>query len=124
LQGLATAGATRKGLIMALSHVKAGDVVDLQPLGEKLEGAKTTALVKTDAFEAIRLVIPAGRDIAPHEAPGQITLHCLEGRVLLELPDASLELSAGQWVYLDSCVRHALKGLEASSLLLTILFNR
>ena len=109
---------------MALNHVKSGDVVDLQPLDERLAGAKTTALVKTEAFEAIRLVVAAGRDIAPHEVPGPITLQGLEGRVLLELLDTSLELSAGQWVYLDGGVRHSLKGLETSSLLLTILFVR
>jgi quercetin dioxygenase-like cupin family protein len=109
---------------MALNHVKSGDVVDLRPLGEKLAGAKTTALVKTEAFEAIRLAVPAGRDIAPHEVSGQITLQCLEGRVLLELPETSLEVSAGQWVYLDGGVRHSLKGLEDASLLLTILFDR
>ncbi|WP_445500656.1 cupin [Microvirga sp. G4-2] len=109
---------------MALNRVKAGDVVDLRPLGEKLADVKTTALTKTEAFEAIRLVVPAGRNIAPHEVPGQLTLQCLEGRVLLELPDASLELSAGQWIYLDGGVRHTLKGLENSSLLLTILFGR
>jgi len=109
---------------MALKHVISGDVVDLQPLGERLAGAKTTALVKTEAFEAIRLVVPPGREIASHEVPGQITLQCLEGRVLLELPDGSVELSKGQWIYLDGGVKHALKGLEASSLLLTILFDR
>jgi quercetin dioxygenase-like cupin family protein len=108
---------------MALNRVKAGDVVDLQPLGESLPKAKTTALVKTEAFEAIRLVVPGGRDIAPHEVPGPITLHCLEGHVLLELPESSVEFSAGQWVYLDGGVRHSLKGLEDSSLLLTILFD-
>ncbi|MBJ6125542.1 cupin [Microvirga splendida] len=108
---------------MALNHVKSGEIVDLRPLGERLPGAKTTALAKTEAFEAIRLVVPAGRDIAPYEVAGPITLHCLEGRVVLELPDAGVELSAGQWIYLDGGVRHALKGLENSSLLLTILFD-
>lgn len=53
-----------------------------------------------------------------------MTLQCLEGRVLLELPNTTLELSAGQWVYLDGGVRHALNGPEDASLLLTILFER
>ena len=110
--------------LMAREHVKSGDVVDLSPLGAKLGGAKTTALVKSETFEAVRLIVPADRVIAPHEVAGAITLQCLEGRVLLELPDRNLELSTGQWVYLDGGVRHSLKGLEDSSLLLTILFVR
>jgi hypothetical protein len=45
--------------------MKAGDIADLRPLGETLPGAKTTAIAKTEAVEAIRLLVPAGRDIAP-----------------------------------------------------------
>jgi quercetin dioxygenase-like cupin family protein len=96
----------------------------LQPLGEGLQNARTTALVKSDTFEAVRLIVLAGREIAPHQVPGQITLHCLEGRVLLGLADSTLELSAGQWVYLDGGARHSVKGVEDSSVLLTILFDR
>jgi quercetin dioxygenase-like cupin family protein len=51
-------------------------------------------------------------------------LHCLEGRVVLGLADGSLELSAGQWIYLDGGAEHSVKGLEDSSLVLTILFVR
>jgi quercetin dioxygenase-like cupin family protein len=38
------------------------------------------------------------------------------------LPETSLELSAGQWVYLEGGVPHSLRGIEDTSLLLTILF--
>ena len=109
---------------MAISHAGSGEIVDLRPLGSRLPDERTTAIVKSDAFEAIRLVVPAGRRIAPHEVSGKITLHCLEGRILLELPDAELEMSAGEWIHLDGGVRHALSGIEDASLLLTILFDR
>jgi quercetin dioxygenase-like cupin family protein len=109
---------------MAIRHAKAGEVVDLQPLGEGLRNARTTALVKSDAFEAVRLIVPAGKEIPPHQVSGQITLHCLEGHVLLGLSDSTLELSAGQWVYLDGGARHSVTGIEDSSVLLTILFDR
>jgi quercetin dioxygenase-like cupin family protein len=109
---------------MAVYHAKAGEIVDLQPLGEALKDARTTAIVKSETFEAVRLVVHAGANIAPHQVPGPITLHCLEGRVLLGLTKSTLELSAGQWIYLDGGERHSLKGLEDSSLLLTILFDR
>jgi len=39
--------------------------------------------------------------IDAYRIPGPITLHCLEGCVLLGLAESTLELSAGQWVYLD-----------------------
>lgn len=109
---------------MAVHHARPGEVVDLKPLGEGLRNARTTAIVKADAFEAVRLVVLAGREIPPHQVSGPITLHCLEGRVLLGLGDSTLELAAGQWVYLDGGARHSVQGIEDSSLLLTILFNR
>ena len=51
-------------------------------------------------------------------------LHCLEGRIVLGLIDTVLEMSAGRWVYLNGGVRHSVKGVEESSLLLTILLDR
>src|SRR3546814_3201644 len=87
---------------MALKHAKAGEVVDLRPLGDKLKDAKTAAIIKGEGFEAIRLVVRAGREIPSHEVSGNITLHCLEGRVLLGLEQSTIELNAGEWVYLRS----------------------
>ncbi len=107
---------------MALPHVKPGEIVDLSPMGAALADARTSALMKTDEFEAIRLVVPAGVNIPKHDVPGSITLQCLEGRVLLDLESTVLELGPHQWVYLDGGAPHSLKGLENSSLLLTIFF--
>lgn len=109
---------------MAVPHAKPGEIVDLHPLGGGLKNARTTAIVKSETFEAVRLVVHAGANIAPHQVPGAIFLHCLEGRVLLGLTDSTLELAAGQWVYLEGGVRHSVEGIEDSSLLLTILFDR
>jgi quercetin dioxygenase-like cupin family protein len=107
---------------MALRHANAGQIVDLQPLGAALKQARTNAIVKSDLFEAVRLVVGAGKDIKPHKVDGPITLHCLEGRALLRLPTETLELTAGQWVYLDAGEPHSVSGIEDSSFLLTILF--
>lgn len=107
---------------MAIQHAKAGEIVDLRPLGAALKDANTRALVKSGTFEAVRLIVKAGRNIADHQVPGAITLHCLEGRVRLGLTDSELELSAGGWIYLEGGTKHSVSGIEDSSLLLTILF--
>jgi quercetin dioxygenase-like cupin family protein len=109
---------------MALHHAGAGEIVDLRPLGQDLRHAKTSAMVKTEIFEVIRLIIHAGANVPAHEVSGTIMLHCLEGRIVLGLGDTSLEMSAGQWVYLDRGVRHSVEGVEESSLLLTIVADR
>lgn len=109
---------------MAMRHAKAGEIVNLFPFGSALRDAKTTALVKAKTFEAVRLVVRAGMKIGEHQVPGVIMLHCLEGRVQLGLTDSVSELSGGQWVYLEGGVKHSVSGVEDSSLLLTILFER
>lgn len=109
---------------MALRHARPEEVVDLRPLGAALDGAKTSALVKTSAFEAIRLVVPAGVEIPPHKVSGHITLQCIEGHVQLGTSNAVLDLRASDWVYLEGGEMHWVKGVESSSLLLTILFSR
>lgn len=107
---------------MALQHAKPGEVVDLRPLGDKLKDVKTAAIVKSDGFEAVRLVVLAGTEIPPHKVPGAIMLHCIEGRVSLGLENSEVVLSAGEWIHLAGSEMHSVKGIEDSSLLLTILF--
>jgi quercetin dioxygenase-like cupin family protein len=107
---------------MALNHVTSGEVVDLRSGTDRPEARGTRALVKSDSFEAIRLVVPAGGEIPPHQVAGKFTLQCLEGKVRVGVPDGSVELAAGQWVYFDGGVRHSVSAVEDSSLLLTIIF--
>lgn len=109
---------------MAQPHPKAGEVVDLRPLGRRLAETKTTALIKTEHFEAIRLIVRAGAEIPPHEVAGSMMLHCLEGHIDLGLARSSVELRTGDWLYLEGGEIHSLKGVQDSSLLLTILFDK
>lgn len=109
---------------MALPHAKPGEVIDLSPLCEELSTSRTAAIVKANRFEAIRLIVRAGVEIPPHRVPGDITLHCLEGHVSLGLADSAIDLSSGEWVYLEGGELHSVKGIENSSLLLTILFEK
>ena len=109
---------------MALKHAQPGEVVNVGPLGEALEGTRTSALVKTSAFEAIRLVVAAGAEFPSHKVTGHITLHCIEGHAQLGTSEAVVDLRSGDWVYLEGDKLHWVKGLEPSLLLLTILFDR
>lgn len=108
---------------MALPHAKPGEVVDLRPRGSALKDGRTAAIIKTEQFEAIRLIVHAGREIPSHAVSGHITLHCLEGRVTLGLAQSTITLCAGEWVYLDGQEAHSVKGIEDSALLLTIMLG-
>jgi quercetin dioxygenase-like cupin family protein len=108
---------------MSIQHAKAGEVIHL-PLGAALGNSKTTTLVKTEELELIRLVIPAGKEIPSHKAPGEITVQCLEGRVAFTANGTTQELTSGQLLYLAAGELHAVKGIENSSLLVTLLLPK
>jgi quercetin dioxygenase-like cupin family protein len=108
---------------MALKHAVPGEVVDLRPFGPRMTAAKTSAIVRTPSFEAVRLVVPAGTEIPSHKVSGQITLHCIEGHAQLGLTGETIDLHAGEWVYLEGDEPHSVTGIEDASLLLTILFE-
>jgi|SRR5690606_2324712 quercetin dioxygenase-like cupin family protein len=107
---------------MALRHASSADVVHLVP-GASEKPLKTAAIVKHRHFEAVRLVVNAGTEIPPHQVEGPITLQCVSGHALLGLEEKELELRPGQWTYLEGGVRHWVRGMEDSVLLLTIIFN-
>lgn len=106
---------------MAIPHAQLGEIVDVRPLGTAIDTSRTTTLVKTKHLEIIRLVLPAGKQIPPHKVDGEIAVQCLEGRVELLADEAAKELIAGELVCLAGGVRHALRGIENSSVLVTIL---
>jgi quercetin dioxygenase-like cupin family protein len=97
-----------------------GEVVVVGPLGTAVEGSKTDALVKSPTLDVIRLVIPAGKEIPEHNAPGTITVHCLEGAVDFTTGGETRRLGAGQLLYLTPGTPHALRGVENASVLVTI----
>lgn len=108
---------------MAIPHAKPGDVIDVRPLGERLAEAKTHTLLKTDRLEVVRLVMRAGKVITAHSAPGEITVHCLEGRMEFTSDGETRTLTAGHLLYLTPAVPHSVRCLEDASFLLTILLR-
>lgn len=105
---------------MALQHAQSGDVVDVQPYGTQIGAAQSFALFKADRLEVMRLVLPAGHLMPTHQVPGEITLHCLEGRVQVTADGEQRDLPAGHLMYLAGGVTHALLAEQASSVLVSI----
>lgn len=109
---------------MAILHASPGTVIDVRPLKEDFSHAKTQTLVKTDALEVIRLVLPAGKTISEHQAPSEITFQVLEGTVRFTCHGQPHELSAGEMLLLDSREPHSVFAVEDSSVLLTMLMGK
>jgi len=71
----------------------------------------------------MRMVLAAGKSVAEHQVPGEITIQCLEGRVELAAHGSTRLMRAGDLVYLQGGVAHALHAQEDASLLVTILLH-
>ena len=108
---------------MGLVHAVPGEVVRLTQLPTTLSQAKTTTLVKTTHFEAMRLCLHAGQEMQAHKTRGPITVQCLEGKIVFLVGEVRNELCPGDWLYLDGNQVHSLQGIEDSLLLLTIIFT-
>lgn len=108
---------------MAIEHLQPGVVTHL-PLGPALGESATTTLVKAASFELIRMVLPAGKEIPPHKTRGEITVQCLEGRVSFSCHGTTRDLRPGDLLYLAADEVHALKAVETSSLLVSLVLAK
>ncbi len=62
----------------------------------------------------------AGSEMADHAAHGLVTIHVLEGRLVVQADGRNHELRAGHLLVLKPDVRHSVRALEASAMLLTV----
>jgi len=107
---------------MSIPHAYPGTPVNLCPEGESLSEARSTALVKDNHFEAIRLVVPKGHEMRTHQVQGPITVYCIKGRIAFHDGETAHDVKAGHWLYLPGNAPHSLSGVEDSAVLLTIMF--
>lgn len=108
---------------MAIPHAQPGQPVDVFPLGARLAEEKTYALFKSDQLEVIRLVLQLGKSLPPHKVAGEITIHCLEGRIEVGADQARHVMDAGQLLYLGAGVMHDVVALTDASALVTIVLH-
>lgn len=105
---------------MAIPHAQPARIIDVAPLDSSLASAQSSTLVKTDDFELLRMVLPAGKRIDPHAVPGAVVIQCVEGVVEIEACGRQEMLTPGTLMYLSGGDEHALRAVENASLLVTI----
>ncbi len=106
---------------MALPHVSSGEVVDIKPFEENFKEAYSFALLRTQHFEVMRLVLPKGKSFPPHHIEGECTIECIEGVLELHAHEKVQTMRARQLVFLGPRVEHGLVAQEDASVLVTIL---
>lgn len=61
-----------------------------------------------------------GSELAEHTVHGIVTIHVVEGRLAVQVDGYDHELSAGNLLVLNPDVRHGVRALETSAMLLTV----
>lgn len=108
---------------MAIPHANPAEVINVRPLGAALTNTKSYTLLKSGHVEVVRVTMAAGKEIAEHQAPGEITVQCVEGKIAFTALGKTCELEAGQMLYLNAGEPHAVKCIADASFLLTILLK-
>lgn len=98
---------------------KLSEVIQVLAVDAPEPGASPSTLVKTETIEVRRLILPKGRAIPTHHARGEITVHCLEGRIAFTASGETRHVGAGQLIVLAAGEPHSLVGLEDSTVLVT-----
>jgi mannose-6-phosphate isomerase-like protein (cupin superfamily) len=105
---------------MIIPQAVPGEALSIRPLDSSLPDCRTVTLVRSDDLEVSRSVINEGEEEVSYEGAGEVIALCLEGRVAVETPSATLELDAGQLLYLRAGEPHSIRGIDHTSLVLTI----
>jgi quercetin dioxygenase-like cupin family protein len=77
-------------------------------------------LVKQGPLRLTLVGLGPGGTIRPHQADAPITIHVLEGEILLEAGGDVHRVSNGSLVALDGGVRHAVSAPQGGFFLLTV----
>src|SRR3569623_1861869 len=108
---------------MALPHASPLDVINVAPLGDKLQEAVSTSLIKTDRLQLLHMVLPAHKDLPFHHVDEECTIHCLEGVVEVVMGAGTKQLPAGNVVVLPAKESHSLRARTDCAVLVTLLLR-
>ena len=84
------------------------------------DGRISKTLVKYSDFRIVLVLMRGGTLMQEHKADARISIHALSGRLLVQQPEKTVELSAGHLLVLEKSLPHDVKALEDSAFLLSI----
>jgi quercetin dioxygenase-like cupin family protein len=108
---------------MALHHAASGELISVRPLGHGLRNEVSKALFKSKHLEVLRMVLPAGEAVPPHAVMGELTVQCLEGSIEFTAAGATRTMREGDLICLEACEGYAIKALEDTSCLVSIVLH-
>lgn len=101
---------------------------DIQAAIEKLKKEEdwrqgkhsSIALLKSEKMRIVLVAMPAGSEMKPHQAKGQISVQVLEGKINFLVENNSTILPKNHLLTLHEGITHSVKAIESSVFLLTM----
>jgi len=83
-------------------------------------GRSSKTLAKYPDFRIVLVLMKANTQMKEHHADARISIHSIEGKIRIHLPDKQVELSAGELLVIDYGIKHDVEALEESAFLITV----
>ena len=91
------------------------------PSWQRESGRSSETLVKYGEFRIVLVRMKPGSYMSHHKAEGPISIHSLQGKIRVHLPEDRMEdLKPGDLLTLDRSLENDVEALEESAFLLTI----
>jgi len=108
---------------MATRHAKPGEIVNLATWADDLPEEHSHAIVKTEAMELARLLLPPGEAIGRHHVDGPLIIHCLSGCLEVVALGETRDVNEGELLYLPPGENFSLKAKRRALVLATFVFT-
>lgn len=110
---------------MALPHAQPLEIIDLaieppHPGPPAPDAPLGTSLLRSAGLQLLRLRLSARRSLPDHRLPGEASLHCLSGEVIILTPTRPIRLGPGQLLALPAGEPHSIEARVDSVLLVTL----
>ena len=83
-------------------------------------GRSSKTLAKYPDFRIVLVLMKGNTQMKEHHADARISIHSLQGKIRIHLPDQKVDLTAGELMALDHGIHHDVEALEESAFLITI----
>jgi quercetin dioxygenase-like cupin family protein len=83
-------------------------------------GRSSKTLAKYPDFHIVLVLMKANTQMSQHHVDARISIHSLQGRIRIHLPDQNVDLATGELMALEYGIPHDVEALEESAFLITI----
>jgi quercetin dioxygenase-like cupin family protein len=84
------------------------------------DGRISETLVKYSDFRIVLILMKTGTMMQEHKADARISIQGLIGRVMVQLPEKTVQISSGDLLVLEKCLPHDVRAVDDSAFLLSI----